>query len=1310
MTARLAVEKEHVPTVVFIGRLSANKRPEHAIRAFGLVRRQLPDAQMWVIGSGPEEARLRRMAGPGVAFLGRVPEEEKHERLGRAHALVATSVREGWGLVVTEAAASGTVAIGYDVPGLRDSIAASGGILTRADPASLATGMVGLLSSVIAGEGPQAEPAGVVPWPEVAAGILNVARESESQVIRVPAQAGSLASEQMPAGNRWLCRVRVGLGVFGVALLLLSSTSEIRVSTVLVGAAFAALLAATLIGGIEGWSTRGGRNSQVRSAARRAAQGAGTWSSRIGLTMVAVVASAAAQSWFEPGRLIAGGDNSPVVGTAWLHGLFAPWAWSGSDLGGPVAKENGLPWAAVYWLVHALGGSPALAERVWYSALFAGAAAACYLLLRVLRVGPPGSTLGALAYVFNAHAIVVALNPVYLAAMILLAGLPAVVLTTASGRWALRRGILLLGASAPLLGYAYRNPPLTFMIVALLAPMPLLAGWLYGQVAARRALRTFALGLPLLALASTYWLVPNLLRLKIVATSTLSSPWSWTWTEGRATLTNGFWLNNGWGWKHAAYYPYAHLYNEFPLVILKFLLPVVAFSFLALARFRGAGGETTRQARLGMAVSGTALFLVLLSTGTLLPGALVFDPLYRLPLGWLLREPGKFLMLGGLAYAVLLALATEAARERLNAFLQRGEWRWISALRRPGLGLVPIGAAVLAPAFPLMTGAIAPDHRPQLPSVHVSVPAYWTAMASYLNSRAQPGNLLVLPEDDFYQMRYTWGYYGADGFITGLIARNVVDPVAQGYSPASRQLRGAVGLVQRGLLARDWPSVQRTLTAIGTPLLLVRGDVDTGFSRRHITPPTELERALREDRNMRLVRRFGRLELFMIRGRTNPAESATSYVTVNSATPDLRDLALFPSGTALISSQMRSGVPAVLQVPPASQWRLVGNKLETAVSEQPGRRYHIKLLSDTGAFRRQDGSRSNPGRLRGRRAGPRRLSAGRPAKRLAHLIVHVRHRDGRVVKRLSYKLGSSLISGGDFASGAWGPVGNCAAFPGTTAARRAARVLPGQGPAGRPALALSASAGSACEIRSLTWRTGPVFLSLWLRNVTGAAPRMCIWEKPVDRCAALSPLPSSSVPSRWSHYQTIVTPDPGTRKLLLFLYADVYRSGSRTEDEYSDVVVRRSPVLLRPVVLATPRTHERPATALRTVDSGFSPDWIGPPGHQRVEVDGLREGWLGPPTGVATPRFRPSSWYLASRLGSLLAAAVLLALALSLRPRRRQRRYRSRTPGSHPAWPNGRPSPLGHAASHAAGRHRFYGGRDWRRLKLHRSQENCSGI
>ena len=103
----------------------------------------------------------------------------------------------------------------------------------------------------------------------------------------------------------------------------------------------------------------------------------------------------------------------------------------------------------------------------------------------------------------------------------------------------------------------------------------------------------------------------------------------------------------------------------------------MAFGFLALARFQGAIGATARQARLGIAASATALFLVLLSTGTRLPGVLVFASLYQLPLGWLLREPGRFLILAGLAYSVLLALTTEAVRERLN-FLPGTVWRWRS--------------------------------------------------------------------------------------------------------------------------------------------------------------------------------------------------------------------------------------------------------------------------------------------------------------------------------------------------------------------------------------------------------------------------------------------------------------------------------------------------------------------------------------------------------------------------------------------------------------------------------------------------------
>jgi hypothetical protein len=256
----------------------------------------------------------------------------------------------------------------------------------------------------------------------------------------------------------------------------------------------------------------------------------------------------------------------------------------------------------------------------------------------------------------------------------------------------------------------------------------------------------------------------------------------------------------------------------------------------------------------------------------------------------------------------------------------------------------------------------------------------------------------------------------------------------------------------------------------------------------------------------------------------------------------------------------------------------------------------------------------------------------------------------------SYKLGGSLLSDGNFASGMWGHVGNCDAVPGTTAlARLSARVLPGQGPTGQPALALSAHADAACESRRLAWRSGPIFVSLWARNVSGVAPRICLWQTAIDACADTSPLPPNPARSHWYHYQEIVTPAPGTRELRLFLYADVYTPGALTTNEYSDVVVRRAPLLLQPVVVAKPPRHQGQAPALYTVDGSFSAEWIGPPGEPRVEVDGLRNGWLGLRPRNDPLHFGPSSWYLLSRFASLVAAALLLALVL---PTGRGGRYR----------------------------------------------------
>jgi glycosyltransferase involved in cell wall biosynthesis len=155
------VPKEQQPTAVFLGRLVAMKRPGHAIEALRQLRQSYPDARLWVIGEGP----LRLAPEDGVTFLGRLERTELLTRLARAHVLVATSIREGWGLNVSEAAACGTPAIGYAVPGLVDSIRASGGATVEPTPKALAEG----LSAFFAGELSLEPRVSTVPWSEVAA-------------------------------------------------------------------------------------------------------------------------------------------------------------------------------------------------------------------------------------------------------------------------------------------------------------------------------------------------------------------------------------------------------------------------------------------------------------------------------------------------------------------------------------------------------------------------------------------------------------------------------------------------------------------------------------------------------------------------------------------------------------------------------------------------------------------------------------------------------------------------------------------------------------------------------------------------------------------------------------------------------------------------------------------------------------------------------------------------------------------------------------------------------------------------------------
>lgn len=151
------VKKYDVPTLLSLGALRPMKRTLDQIKAFEIAKDSLPELQMKVAGDYENDAYGRSVVeyirssrhASSIDVLGRVSNEKKVELMQRSHIFLCTSIKEGWGLVVTEANSQGTPAIVYDVDGLRDSVRnGSTGLICRLEPSDIAEHAVKLIKDI----------------------------------------------------------------------------------------------------------------------------------------------------------------------------------------------------------------------------------------------------------------------------------------------------------------------------------------------------------------------------------------------------------------------------------------------------------------------------------------------------------------------------------------------------------------------------------------------------------------------------------------------------------------------------------------------------------------------------------------------------------------------------------------------------------------------------------------------------------------------------------------------------------------------------------------------------------------------------------------------------------------------------------------------------------------------------------------------------------------------------------------------------------------------------------------------------------
>ncbi|WP_175944730.1 glycosyltransferase family 4 protein [Caballeronia sp. BCC1704] len=109
---RLAHRQGNKPVFLFVGRLSAEKGIDTLVEAFKQLRKNVPNAELRIVGTGPLGDDLKKQVAEAglqdaVHFLGSLQDEPLSREYFGATCMVLPSKREPWGLVTNEALSHG---------------------------------------------------------------------------------------------------------------------------------------------------------------------------------------------------------------------------------------------------------------------------------------------------------------------------------------------------------------------------------------------------------------------------------------------------------------------------------------------------------------------------------------------------------------------------------------------------------------------------------------------------------------------------------------------------------------------------------------------------------------------------------------------------------------------------------------------------------------------------------------------------------------------------------------------------------------------------------------------------------------------------------------------------------------------------------------------------------------------------------------------------------------------------------------------------------------------------------------------------
>ncbi len=579
------------------------------------------------------------------------------------------------------------------------------------------------------------------------------------------------------------------------------------------------------------------------------------WRLILGL-LALLVAMLITGQWFVPGRLLAGGDNFPpytIDPGKWVERMR--YAWDLGGAGGPSSLIQVLPQIIFDALLRTVF-APAEAQRAFYILLYgAQFLSMSYFVLTVLPGHRVAAIVAALFYCFNPFIVLV--PPGYLGLFILvyLPYMSALFIQLATGSLN-ALSLAVFAVSASLSGMLFVNPPLfmVFLLFAVFMSIYVVARAWRGR---DKVLLHVALLMVIYVLVNVYWISQAYFVLfgaghqQVIA----AQAQDWSFVARRSSIMNMFWLNPTWAWDY--YFPYAPVYKTPLLLATVFLPSLIAFSALL-----------NRSIPRWIVVPAAAGSLVLLLVSTGLHGPDLFYNVnqfffHHVPLFWLFREPDtKFPFPLLVLYAPLIGYQIECLAGQMAHVLRR---RWVGVVLVKSCVVAVTGLAFIVTAFPLVTGQVVGRSPVNTAPPGIAIPSYWFQLKDYLSRQDVHAGVLLLPNDDYYQMPYSWGYYGADAVPGEFIPnRNITINAAGGYVAATSGGVDLNGQILQAVKDSAHPTIEPYLAAQGLRYIVQRNDIVTDEIGRHIVSPRQVRAYLQSQSYLHFVRSFGKLDLYEV--------------------------------------------------------------------------------------------------------------------------------------------------------------------------------------------------------------------------------------------------------------------------------------------------------------------------------------------------------------------------------------------------------------------------------------------------------------